>query len=264
MLRKLSLTLPAIIFGGQLIAQQPAPVFQTMTCVKAQPGKFTEYRNFVSDTGPKLAHVALDRGSYSTWTLLQSVRPAGDEARCDFVISMLAENAPPEPANNPKVLEESLAKAGIKMSAVDYLGKRDATSRLVSQEIWLMRIRTGTPQKGNYLFLNYMKVKEGPAYFRFENDVWRPMAEGWIKEGLQSAWIVGSRFLPSGTDLPYAAYSADVFPNWAAVFKSRNAQAMFDKVHAGQNYQDTMSRLTTLRDLARRELYVIVDRVSKM
>jgi len=265
MQKTLLLSLPAVILAGQLTAQTSAPVFQTMTCVKAQPGKFTDYRDFVTSTGPKLARVAIDAGSYTTWTLLQSLRPSGEEARCDFVISTLSEGAPPEPRNaGGQGLEQALAKAGVKMSAADYLGKRDATSRLVSQEIWSMRIRVGTPQKGNYVFLNYMKVKDGPGYSKFESEVWRPMAEGWVKEGSQSAWVVASRVVPSGTDLAYAAYSADIYPNWTAVFKPRNTQAMFGKVHGGKDYQETMGKLGALRDLARRELYVVVDRTAKM
>jgi hypothetical protein len=263
MTKRLLLILPAVLLAGHLAAQTATPVFQTLTCVKAQPGKLTEYRDFVTSNGPKLAKVAIDAGSYNTWTLLQSVRPNGEEARCDFEISTLSEGAPPEP-NRGQGLAEALSKAGIKMSAADYLGKRDATSHLVSQEIWVMRIRVGTPKKGNYVFQNYMKVKDAAGYSKFENDIWRPMAEGWVQEGSQSAWVLATRFLPSGTDLPYAAYSADIYPDWASVFKSRSTQAVFEKVHTHKDYQDTMSKLGTLRDLARRDLYVIVDRVSKM
>jgi len=48
------------------------------------------------------------------------------------------------------------------------------------------------------------------------------------------------------------------------VFKPRNTQAMFGKVQGGKDYQETMSKLGSLRDLARRELFVVVDRTAKM
>src|SRR5260370_22159381 len=126
--------LPVVLLAGHLAAQTASPIFQTLTCVKAQPGRLTEYRDFVTSNGPKLAKVAIDAGTYNTWTLLQAVRPSGEEARCDFEISTLSEGTPPEP-NQGQGLAEALSKAGIKISPTDYLGKRDPTSHLVSQPI---------------------------------------------------------------------------------------------------------------------------------
>jgi hypothetical protein len=57
--------------------------------------------------------------------------------------------------------------------------------------------------------------------------------------------------------------SADIYPSWEAVFKARSLKEMFDKVHAGKDYEQTVGGMGKLRDLAQRELVYIEERVAK-
>lgn len=262
MTRLLLLTTSAFVLAGELCAQQQPRFFQSLACIKVLPGKFIEYREFAGDTTAKLMQARIDAGEAATWTLLRAVTPAGSEARCDYMSSTIYEGAPGEPQGRPG-LEKALQKAGVKMSAANYIAKRDSLSRLVSTEIWNVRVREGQSQKGNYVFLNYMKVLNAPEYIKFENEVWRPLAAQWIKDGTQSAWLFATAMLPGGTDLKYSAYSADIYPNWKAVFELRDTTEAFKKAHPGKDYQETMGKLGKLRDLARRELLVIEERISK-
>jgi hypothetical protein len=258
----LVLSTSAIVMAGQLLGQPQPVYFQTLNCIKVLPGKRAEYRQFVEDTTRKVMQVRADAGEILSWTLLRSVMPAGEEARCDYMVSSMYEGTPRAPIGREE-MDSQLKKAGVKMNASDFAAKRDTLTRLVSTELWRPRIRVGQPQKGHYLFLNYMKVHDAAEYFDYENTIWRPMAEEWVKEGSLSGWVFSTKVMPSGTDTVYAAYSADMFPSWDAAFKTRPMQAMFNKVHAGKNYQQTTARLTKLRDLARRELLVVEDRVTK-
>jgi len=261
--KKLLLTLSVIwMMAGQLEAQQQPVYYQTLNCIKVMPGKGREYTQFVRDTSMKVAQVRADAGEILTWSLLGSVMPAGQEARCSHMIATLFEGSPPAP-RGPEVFEKALQKAGVNMTASDWTTKLNSLSSLVSTEMWRHRIRLGAPQKDHYLFLNYMKVHDAPEYNDFENAIWRPMAEEWVKEGSQSGWVFATKVLPSGTDTTYAAYSADIYPSWDAAFKQRSVQTTFEKVHSGKNYQQTMTRLGKVRDLARRELWVVVERVAK-
>jgi hypothetical protein len=54
-----------------------------------------------------------------------------------------------------------------------------------------------------------------------------------------------------------------MFPTWEAAFKNRSMQEMFTKVHPGKNYQEESARMGKIRDIARRELWVVVERVEK-
>jgi hypothetical protein len=137
----------AVLVAAGLRAQQQPLYFQAMACIKLQPGKAAEYRQFTADVTTKLQQARLDSGEISTWTLLRSVYPAGGEARCDYLSSTVTEGSPREPLGR-EGLAEALKKAGLKMTAAEYVARRDSLSRLVSSELWRMRIRVGRPQKG--------------------------------------------------------------------------------------------------------------------
>jgi len=260
---KLFLTLSAIwVMAIPIEAQQQPVYFQTLNCIKVMPGKGREWTQFARDTSMKVAQMRADAGEILTWTLLGSVMPAGEEARCSHMISTISEGPPRAPMGGVG-FEKALQKAGVNMTASDWTTKAISLASLVSTEMWRPRIRVGAPQKDHYIFLNYMKVHEAPEYNDFENSVWRPMAEEWVKDGSQSGWLFATKVLPSGTETAYAAYSADMYPSWDAAFKQRSIQTTFDKVHSGKNFQQTMNRLSKLRDLARRELWVVVERVAK-
>jgi len=116
---------------------------------------------------------------------------------------------------------------------------------------------------GHFLYLNMMKVHDVPAYIEFEDKTWRPMAEEWVKQGAMSGWIFATKVLPGGTDTTYSAYSADMFPTWEAAFAVRPPQPVFEKVHPGKKYDQLSAELAKLRNLGRRELWEIVERVEK-
>jgi hypothetical protein len=262
----LRFALPAFCLIAAQLPGQPAPATpvytQSLTYLKVAPGKGDEFMRQMREETMRVAQVRADSGEILSWSLLRSVYPAGTEARADYVISIITQGPPPAPQGNSG-LEASLKKAGIALSATEYWAKRTNVATRVAAELWRIRERVGSPQKGHYLYLNSMKVNDAPAYNEFEAQVWRPIAEAWNKEGAMSGWIYATKLLPSGTDTPYSAYSADMFPTWEAAFKSRSLQAAFEKVHPGKSYFDAATQMNKLRSLAKRELWQIVERVEK-
>jgi hypothetical protein len=261
----LRFALPVIVLmTATLHGQQAAgPVYtQTLSLIKVAPGKGADYEQLASETSKKVAQVRANAGEIVSWTLLRSVLPAGQEARADYIISVISEGAPPAPTSRGES-EERMKKAGVSISYKDYLEKRRALTTLVAVEMWRPRERVAAPQKGHYVYMNYMKVKDVAAYNEFEHTVWRPLAEAWVKQGAMSGWVFATKMLPAGTETPYGAFSADIYPTWSAVFATRPTQATFEKVHPGKNYEKTFEGLGKLRELARRELWVVVDRVEK-
>lgn len=263
--RMFSFALAAVcLTAAQLQGQRLATpsYYQTLTYIKAAPGKGTEYLQFVRDTTMKSAQVRANAGEIISWTLLRSVYPAGQESRADFMVSVITEGQPRAPQERAD-MENNMKKAGVKLTVDDFYARRNSLSSLVATEMWRPRNRVAAPHKGHYLFINFMKVHDATAYIEFENTVWRPMAEEWVKQGKMSGWIFSTKVLPSGTDTTYTAYSADMFPTWEAAFASRPSEDVFAKVHAGKSYQETMGPINKLRNLARREMWVVVERVEK-
>lgn len=248
-------------------ASAPAPTTptytQSLTYLKVVPGKGGEYRQLVRDVNLKVQQMRADAGEIVSWTLLSSVFPAGQEARADYLISVITEG-PPKRSTSGSTFEEQMKKAGITMSASDYYAKRGSLTTLVASELWRIRERVAAPAKGHYLFINSMRVHDATAYNDFEANVWRPLAAERVKRGEMSGWLFATKILPHGSDTAYTAYSADMFPTYEAAFKrGSSTQDVFAAAHPGKNYEQTMLGYTKLRDLAKRELWTIVERVEK-
>ena len=250
----------AALAAVQLFAQQATPQYQTITCVKARPDKLVEYRDFLIKTGTKIGQVTVDSGRYQTLVILEIVRPSGTEARCDFLLSQISAGAPPEPSPVP---QDVLDKAGVQMTAEQYYARQAELRRVVSAETWFIDDRVGASKQGNYVYINWMKVKDQEAHDRFEKEIWSPVAAALVEKGTLTAWLHASRVAPSGSDLPYAAYTADIFPDWASVFKPWDLQGVFQKVHPGKNINETFSKVGSIREIGRKELFRVIARVSK-
>ena len=235
---------------------------QTLAYVRVPSGKGAEYEKFLAETTRKVAQLRADSGEIISWTVLRAVTPSGLEARANYLISTVSEGAPPVPTSE-SALATAMKKAGVAMSVTEFVQRRSSLSTLVATEMWRPRVRVGAPKKGHYLYINMMKVHDMAAYSDFEQTVWRPMAEEWVKQGAMSGWLFATRMLPGGTDTPYAAYSADIFATWDAAFAARSAQAVYEKINPGKKWPDVVQKYQKLRDLARRELWVVVDRVEK-
>jgi hypothetical protein len=261
---RLLLTVAAVFtIAMQLHAQTAtsAPVYtQTVNYIKVAPGKGEEWLSFVRETSMKVGQMRANQGEIISWTLLRSVYPAGQEARADYMISVVYEGGPHSLAATN---DELYKKAGVAMKTSEISAKRATLSSLVASEMWRQNVRVGAPAKGHYLFVNYMKVLDTDKYTELETKVWAPMAQEWVQQGAMSGWIYSTKILPSGSETTYTAKTADVFPTMEAAFKSRDTKATFEKVVAGRKYEETFAEFSKIRDLARRELWTVVERVTK-
>lgn len=252
--------------AARLPAQVPASppgvptYYQTSTYIKVAPGKSSEWLELVRETSMKVAQMRADAGEIVAWTLLRTVMPAGQEARADFAMHEVTVGAPREPSSIAAALE----KAGVKMSATEISARRASLSTLVSIEMWRPRVRLGAAQKGHYVFVNHMKVHNANAFDLFERDIQRPMFEERIKRGEMSGWNYSVRVVPAGTETAHSARTADIFPTWEAAFKPLSSgQELFAKIHPGKNANEVMGNMSKMRDHAKRELWVVVERVEK-
>lgn len=247
-----------------LPAQQPAtPVYsQTLYYVKITPGKEAEFIAFVNDTFRKIAQVQADAGEIVSWTFLRAVSPAGQEARADYVFSIITEGAPIEPMS-PNAFAAAMGKAGITMSIPEFVEKRTALGTLVSTEMCRIRARAGAPKKGHYLLVNQMKVHDPVGQADFAMNTWRPLVEELVRREAMSGWMFATRMLTVGTETTNMSFTVDMFPSWKAIFAPRPTQKAFEAAHPGKNYEEAMNKLPKLRDVTRRDLWVVVERVEK-
>lgn len=256
-----SVTAVLLLTSG-LYAQTQPPRYYSLTCSKLQPGKTqADYKQFLDTYTKKAIQTQMETGGLSTWYLLRSIYPSGSEARCTYMTVSAYNGAPPAPLGLER-MGAILQKSGSGITSSEYIAKRNALTSLVSSELWRTVVLTGELQKGDYLYVNSMKVHNGNEWMDMEQKIWKPMAESWIKSGKMRAWGVSVPVIPAGTDLKYQATTIDVYPSWEAIFDARPLVETFKTVHPNENIDQTFEKMGKVRDLARRELFVIDEKLS--
>jgi len=255
----LNIALSACLIQGVSAQSQPQTGYYARACIKVRDGKMAEARKFIEEHR-KLVQAVVDSGPIGTVFMMRSVMPAGETATCDLAQVTFFKGAPPAPPG-VDAIATFMQKAGMSESAAEFLTRRDSLMRLVSSEMWQTAVAVGNMQKGDYAFINHMKVHDMPAWMELERSIWKPMAESWVKDGSMRGWLVSRPVLPGGTGLPYQAVTVDVVPAWDNVFKALSLEKTFKQVHSDKNLNEVMEKIGKARDLALRELFVVDDKV---
>lgn len=251
-------------FSVTLPAQQAPSGFHSVACIKVKPENNSEFRKWAAGDVHKYAQSRVDSGALAAWFMLRAVIPAGRSAECDYVIVSIYPGIPQEPMGLDE-LDAALKKAGIAMSAQQYVDRRSALTTLISNDMFQNVETVGKNKKGLYFRVNYMKVADADEddYFAYEKKVWKPLAEEMAKDGTMAGWSLNRRFLPDGSEQPYQAVTVDVYPTWESVFKDDAHFAdRWHKVHPDLELGTTFERYGKLRSVTKSHLYVVQDLVE--
>ena len=243
-------------------AQQGPSGFHTVNCVKIKPEKSAEFHKWVTDVVTKLAQSRVESGAISTWYLLRAVEPAGRSAECDYLTVSVYPGAPPEPLAREQ-LSAALKKANLSITAEEYVVQRDAVATLVSTNMMVNQVSVGKANKGGYLAVNYMKTANLDEWLKLEKELWKPISEQMVKDGVTSGWSLNIRALGLNSDLPWQGVTVDVYPSWDAVFKEDTQFAdRIKKVHPNKDFNAMFDQFGKARSMVKSELYAVEDLIT--
>src|SRR5579863_2617942 len=120
----------AAAFSVTLPAQQAPTGFHSVACIKVKPENNSEFRKWASEDLHKYAQSRVDAGALSSWMILRGSIPAGRSAECDYVIVSMYPGIPPTPMGLEE-LDAALKKAGIALSAQQYVDRRNSLTTLI-------------------------------------------------------------------------------------------------------------------------------------
>ena len=253
----------ALVAAGSLTlsAQQAPSGFHTVNCVKVRPEKSAEFHKWVADVVTKLAQSRVESGVVSTWYLLRAVEPVGLSAECDYLTVSLYPGTPPEPLVGEQ-LSVALKKANLSMTADEYVARRDAVATLVSSTMMVNQVSIGKANKGGYLAVNYMKTANVNEWLKLEKELWKPLAEQMVKDGVAGGWSLNIR-ADSNTALPWQGVTVDVYPSWDALYKDDpQFTDRIKKVHPDKDVNAMFDQFNKARTLIKTDLYAVDDLIT--
>ena len=266
-LRTFASAIALVALLSPLLSPQAPPTtgFHTVQCMKVKPDKGVEFRKWVEGDLHKYAQGLVDSGRLSSWALVRAVTPAGSASPCDYFVVGFYPGLPPEPLGMAD-LGPVLKKAGLSMTAEEWVARRDSMSTLVTTGLWQNYAAVGSMQKGDYIVVNEAKAADVDEWVAYEKKAWQPIAEQLGKEGLTRGWSVNVLMLPQrGSENRINGVTVDVYPSWDAVIKSMIDPEFVNrwrKIHPDMEIGTTFEHYDKLRNNLTANLFRIDDMIS--
>ena len=248
------------VFSVSVTAQQEPSGFHRVACIKVTPQNNDAFRKFVNDDVIKVEQAEIKSGILGGWMLMRSVIPTGQSAQCDYLsISIF----PGAPTQHPNALADAIKQTGLKMTADEFISKRDSLTTLVSNDLFQTRVMVGGIKKGDYLEVLYQQTPNPQAWLANDIKVWKPIAESMLKDGTRTGWFAVFRILPAGSSMKYNAINVDVFPSLEAVFKGDpQFESRWKTAHPDMDMIPTLQGLDKFRTTENEELYTAEEVVN--
>ena len=250
-----------------LLSQPASPTtgYHSVQCFKVKPDKGLEFRKWAEGNLHKYAQGLVDSGRLSSWLLIRAVTPAGNANPCDYFVVAFYPGLPPEPLGFAD-LGPVLKKAGVNMTAEDWVNGRDSVTTLVSTGLWQNYLSVGSMQQGDYIVVNETKAADVDEWVAYEKKAWQPIAEQLAKDGKIRGWSINVMVLPQrGSENRLNGVTVDVYPSWDALIKlfiDPDFESTWRKIHPDMEIGTTFEHYDKLRNQLTANVFKVDDMIS--
>jgi hypothetical protein len=256
-LRTWPIALWLLALASSLPAQEPG--YMVVRCVKTLHGQAAGYRYMILETVAEAMRARVAKAQIHSWGFARSVIPAGEEARCDFLLFDVYEGFPPQP------IDPYFEKSGGLMATDGWQTRASSQSKLVSVELWQDLDKTGSVETGSYLRVN--QIKNPPGEFdnwaRMQSEIWKPVHEARIRDGDFQGWLASRVIMPSGADWPNPARTISVFADWKSLNRPARYRELMPAVHPGKNPEEILTGIANLQEILRTEVFEVIEWIRR-
>lgn len=115
-----------------------------------------------------------------------------------------------------------------------------------------------------YIRVDYMKIPAGRSveYRNLETDLWRPVHELRLKEGLISSWGLYGHHFPGGA-LDYQYVTVTEFPTLRSMDADRlDYPRLFAEVYPSKSYQEIQKQTEDSRIMVQTDIWALLESVD--
>jgi len=145
----------------------------------------------------------------------------------------------------------------------EFLQKTEASRDLIRTEIYDTPLITELVRMPRYAHVSFMKVDQGndEDYLTLEQDIWKPVHEAMIKEGIQTSWSVYRQLYPAGYNTEYNYVTINGFSDIRKVSQEppQGWEEIMKTIHPNKDINQIFSSTYDLRKQVRMELWELLD-----
>jgi hypothetical protein len=257
-----SLVLYASATNAQQASQAPPTRFVVLDYMKVAPGKTDEYVRLEQQVWKAFHQQRVNNKQMVAWGLYDVPFTADTHREYDYVTANVFDNMAATEGTGMLAAFQRLhpGKAGTTL-----LTQTDAARQIVRSELWRLLDQTAprtaadaSAPPSKYIIVDFMQSKPGVDYVAVERELWKPVHQDRVKSGALMSWALYELVLPGGTSYPYD-YATVNSMNSFADLNVMYPDDLFKRVLPNISIPDLAKRTGDSRDLARHELWVLVD-----
>lgn len=235
-------------------AQQAAPqkVIVVLNYMKAAPGMAGAYVQAEQETFMPIHQEQVNNGTMISWALY-SVAVPGAGSDHDYVTADVYPGyAAMEAAGADQ--EAIFARAHPGQNFAEVVNPALAHRQMLRREIWELAHMAGEPGAARYLLVDYMKTRTGQDPLTMEREVWAPLHEARIQEGIIKHWSTYRLAVPGGSGNAYDYGTVNYFDSMA-YFDDPYPTALLERALKGADPEALMEKTEAARDFVKQELW---------
>jgi len=249
-------------------AMDQKPVYFSVTYIKVQPGKETQYRELLKKYGKKINEYFYKNGMIMGWYMHEVIVPSGSATEYDYTAVNVS-------TDFKGLLEDTVSIRavfkkvfpGITDKMFDSIANQYQRARtVVKREMYIsltgLNMNSQAPPT-KYVSLDFMKTLPGKEedYEKMEKDTWIPIHKERVSLGIIKDWGLYQKILPSGAKEEYNYVTGQFFDDVSALANPKYVEA-FNKAWPGQDVGKFIQNTESTRTLVKNELWQVIDYVD--
>ena len=271
MLRFLSVLLLVSVLVHAGLAQAPQNVYLEVHYHKLKPGHTVNEAIPIENEWKKLHQAQVNDGFLLAWYVLALDLTTNPNKEYSYITVKAFSDAGYLDNNYPQKYFTSVMGTDYRTKIADLSKRTDEIKELVKVEYWEQLESAAVnpvpaPYKDPVWVINTSKIKNG-QYEEYTAQVkkLKPYSQERLNSGDGATWTVSGLMLPWSAEKPYDFATVITFPSMKALVDSYDSsgEAAFKKAMPGVDQKQFMKQFDNLREMARQEIYYLVDYAVK-
>ena len=250
-----------ILFISISTAQETPEIYLIVDYMKVNPGMTDAYLQAETGAWKKFHQKRKEAGQILDWSLTKVLYPTGANQEYNyFTVTVFKDWKSLGTLENDML---GLAQKSLSESEMNKLMGVEKFRTLVKTDVFRLRAGTQEPEgapDAKYAVVNFMKYPEGGAgaFAEVETQVWQPVHQKRVDNGIMAGWGLYSLEMPFGTEVQYNAVTADFYHKFEDINVPFYEEYM-KMVHPNANLEEIEKKTMESKDLVRGIITELVD-----
>lgn len=238
-------------------AEATETIYYIFDYMKVEPGNHQDYLKMEA-AWKKIHAVKKADGRIDNWTLMEIISPSGTSAEYNYVTRIRIKgnkqlaafySGDYFPENWSALLTEEEKELVKKTSELRTMVKSETFARMES----ILGPDIADAKVVSFNFFDFPEGKGRGDHLRIERDIWMPVHQARVDDGVLKGWVMGRMEMPGGSGQPYHDFTVDIYENLEQLLND-DTRPYFKKIHEGKDAKELWKETYENTDLVKREI----------